>query len=112
VATTIRVGSATLVLLPVAAALGYYRNPVRVFGRDRRALVLVLLGSLVGPYLGIIFSLLAVAHTQVGVAATLMAMVPVVMLPISYFVSRERITWHAFLGAAVAVAGVGCLFLS
>jgi drug/metabolite transporter (DMT)-like permease len=112
VASTIRVGVSAAILLPLATISGHYRNPLRVFGRDRRALILVLAGSVVGPYLGITLSLLAVAYTQVGVAATLMAMVPVVMLPISRVLTGERVTWRASVGATAAVAGVGCLFLS
>ena len=49
---------------------------------------------------------------DVGVAATLMATTPIVMLPIVHFVQREPIGWRAVAGAVIATAGVGLLFLA
>ena len=72
---------------------------------------MVVLGSIVGPFLGISFSLLAIKHTAVGIAATLMATVPIMMLPLVRVIYRERLSWKAILGAIVAVIGVAVLFL-
>jgi drug/metabolite transporter (DMT)-like permease len=76
-----------------------------------RVVPLIALGALVGPLLGVSASLLAVQHAEVGVASTLMALPPVLILPISYFVFKERIGWQAILGTILAIAGVGILFL-
>lgn len=73
---------------------------------------LLALGALVGPLLGVSASLLAVQHAEVGVASTLMALPPVIILPISYFVFKERIGWQAILGTLLAIAGVAVLFLA
>jgi drug/metabolite transporter (DMT)-like permease len=73
---------------------------------------LLALGALVGPVLGVSSSLLAVQHTQVGVASTLMTLPPVIILPISYFVLREKIGWQAITGTILAIAGVAVLFLA
>lgn len=70
------------------------------------------LGALVGPVLGVTSSLLAVQHTEVGVASTLMALPPVIVLPISYFVFKEKTGWQAVAGTALAIAGVAVLFLA
>jgi drug/metabolite transporter (DMT)-like permease len=40
-----------------------------------------------------------------------MALPPVIILPVSYFVFRERIGWQAIFGTILAIAGVGILFL-
>jgi drug/metabolite transporter (DMT)-like permease len=48
----------------------------------------------------------------VGVASTLMALTPVIILPISHFVFKEKIGWQAMLGTALAIAGVAVLFLA
>ncbi len=77
-----------------------------------RALWLIALGALCGPVLGVSGSLLAIQHTEVGVASTLMAIMPVIVLPISYFVFRERFGWQAVAGTLIAIAGVGVLFLA
>jgi drug/metabolite transporter (DMT)-like permease len=72
----------------------------------------VAFGALFGPVIGVSASLLAVQHAEIGVASTLMALPPVLMLPISYFVFKERFGWQAIAGTLVAIAGVAMLFLS
>jgi len=69
-------------------------------------------GALIGPVIGVSASLLAVQHTSIGVASTLMALPPVFMLPISWLVFKERFGWQAVAGTLVAIAGVALLFLS
>lgn len=73
---------------------------------------LLALGALMGPVLGVSASLLAVQHAEIGVASTLMALPPVIILPISYFAFKEKIGWQAILGTMLAIAGVAILFLA
>lgn len=77
-----------------------------------RSLWLIALGSLIGPVLGVSSSLLSVQHIKVGVASTLMALPPVIVLPISYFVFKEKIAWQGVAGTFLAIAGVAVLFLA
>ena len=76
-----------------------------------RVIGLIALGALVGPVLGVSSSLLAVQHVEIGVASTLMALPPVILLPISYFVFKEKVGWQAVAGTILAIAGVAVLFL-
>ena len=76
-----------------------------------RVIGLIALGALVGPLLGVSASLLAVQHAEIGVASTLMALPPVLLLPISYFVFKEKIGWQALAGTVLAIVGVAILFL-
>ena len=76
------------------------------------AIRLLALGALVGPVLGVSSSLFAVQHTEIGVASTLMALPPVIILPISYFVFKEKIGWQAVAGTILAILGVAVLFLA
>jgi drug/metabolite transporter (DMT)-like permease len=76
------------------------------------AIRLLALGALVGPVLGVSASLLAVQNTEVGVASTLMALPPVILLPVSYFALKEKIGWQAVAGTFLAIAGVAVLFLA
>jgi drug/metabolite transporter (DMT)-like permease len=41
-----------------------------------------------------------------------MALTPVVLLPISHFVFKEKIGWQAIVGTVFAIAGVAILFLA
>ncbi len=88
-----------------------FKNPVRVYKNDRKALVSTLVGTILGPYLGITFSLIAIANTKVGIASTLMSLVPVIMLPLVKFYYKEDLSWRAISGAFFAVSGVAILFL-
>jgi drug/metabolite transporter (DMT)-like permease len=80
--------------------------------KQPKALPLLALGALVGPVLGVSASLLAVQHAEVGVASTLMALPPVIVLPISYFVFKEKVGWQAIAGTLLAITGVAVLFLA
>ena len=80
--------------------------------RNQPAMRLISLGSLFGPFLGVSFSLLAVQHTQAGIAATIMAIVPVLIIPPAVLIFRERINWKEITGALITVAGVMLFFLA
>ena len=69
------------------------------------------LGSFTGPFLGVSFSLLAVQHTDTGIAATLMALTPVMIIPPAILMKHEKIRVLEIIGAVVSVAGVALFFL-
>lgn len=111
VAACLRISVAVLILLPPAAITGYYPNPIKMLTQNRRVFVYLLIGSVFGVYLGLTLSLVAVAYAKVGIASTLTASSPVVMLPLVRIVHKEILSWKAIVGAFVAVAGVAILFL-
>ncbi len=110
VATLVRIVSSTIVIWPLAWLAGKFDNALAIYRKDRKALLLTLLGAFLGPFLGITLSLVSVANTTVGIAATLMATVPILMLPLVKYIQKDHISWRAVLGAAIAVAGVAILF--
>jgi drug/metabolite transporter (DMT)-like permease len=77
-----------------------------------RVIGLLALGAFVGPVLGVVSSLFAIQYVEIGIASTLNALTPVVILPISYFVLKEKVDWHAIVGTLLAIAGVAILFLA
>jgi drug/metabolite transporter (DMT)-like permease len=111
VATFVRAVAATLLLTPLNYFAGRFSKPVEVFSKNRKALNLTLLGAVLGPYLGVTFSLIAISYTNVAVAATIMSIVPILILPAVWILYHEHLSWRAIVGACVAVAGVGILFL-
>jgi drug/metabolite transporter (DMT)-like permease len=111
VATFIRLLSAVLLMLPVAVIMKRYKNPVKLFAKNLKAFRNTLTGTILGPYFGITFSLIAIENAKVGIAATLMSTVPILMLPIARFVFKERLNWRAIGGAVLAVVGIAILFL-
>ncbi|HTK82768.1 MAG TPA: DMT family transporter, partial [Bacteroidota bacterium] len=111
VATMVRVLASLLVLVPATFFLRKLKNPVVVFREDTRAFLLTLLGSILGPFLGVVGSIVAIQHTRIGIAATIMATTPVLMLPLLRIIHKEHISRRAYVGAFIAVGGVALLFM-
>jgi drug/metabolite transporter (DMT)-like permease len=79
--------------------------------KDLKAMKFMTLGSFTGPFLGVSFSLLAVQHTDTGVAATLMALTPVMIIPTAILLNKERIKLIEITGALISITGVAFFFL-
>lgn len=69
-------------------------------------------GAVVGPFLGMTLSMIAVADAQAGVAQTLMSLMPVFIIPLIWIIYGEKTNTRGILGAIVAVIGVAVLFLA
>ena len=108
--TLMRMLAAVVTLWIAAAFQGQARATVNAIRQQPAALRWVTFGALFGPVIGVSSSLLAVQHIEIGVASTLMALPPVFMLPISYFVFKERFGWQAIAGTFISMAGVALLF--
>ncbi|MBN1197784.1 MAG: DMT family transporter [Bacteroidales bacterium] len=77
----------------------------------RKAMLQMSVGSFFGPFLGVSFSLIAVKYASAGVAATLMSIVPVLIIAPSAIFLKEKITIKEIIGAIIAVGGVALFFL-
>ena len=64
-----------------------------------------------GPFVGVGFSLMAVQYTAAGIASTIMATTPILILLPSYYLFHQKITWKGFIGACISVVGVSLFFL-
>ncbi len=111
VATLVRIGSAVVIMLPIALIFRRYKNPFKLYYNDRKSFQLVSIGSVIGPYLGISLSFIAITHTNIGIASTLLSTVPIVMIPLNYFIYKEKLSYKSVIGAFIAVGGVSILFL-
>ena len=111
VATFVRIFSSVIIFLPVLLIFRKYNNPFKTYKNNIKALGSTLGGTVFGPFLGITFSMVAVANTNVGIAATLMSTMPVLMLPLVKYFYKDKLGWRAIMGAFITVAGVAILFL-
>ena len=110
-ATVIRIVSSLVLLIPIALIAGHYRAPIKTFREDMHSFRLTALGAVLAPILGISLSLVAIQHAHVGIAATLMSIVPILMLPLVHFIYKDPFRWKAIVGAVITVGGVAVLFL-
>jgi drug/metabolite transporter (DMT)-like permease len=79
--------------------------------RNGRVIAIVTFGAIVGPFVGVVFSMIALRYAPTGVVATIIATTPVLILPFSILLHHERVSLRAVGGAIIAVAGVALLML-
>ncbi len=106
----IRISAATIIMWLLAFSQKKAGVTVKAM-RDTKSALATFGGAFLGPYLGVWFSLIAVQYAYVGIAATLMALPPIFLIPLSRWIFKEKITVGALLGTIVAVAGVALIFL-
>lgn len=109
-ATWIRILVALILLWVFAAWKGQIRHTFRQW-QNQQALPAIIAGSVAGPFLGIWLSLIAVQLARLGIASTLMALPPVILIPVEYLVYRKPISLRGLAGTLAAFVGVSLLFL-
>lgn len=78
--------------------------------KDTQALLLIILGTIVLT-VGITFLVAAFNMINTGVASTISSMSPVIIIPISMIVFKEKVTFREILGAIISVLGIAIFFL-
>ncbi|MBO5546560.1 MAG: DMT family transporter [Bacteroidales bacterium] len=69
------------------------------------------LTTLFGPFIGVSLSLMAVQYARAGIASTLMALTPVLILFPYALIYKQKITPKEILGVIVSMTGVALFFL-
>lgn len=110
-ATLIRLLIAVVILWALAALRGQVRATLQQW-RDRKAFWAMMGGTISGPFLGIWLSMIAVQLARLGIASTLMALPPVILIPVEYLVYRTEVSARSLVGTIVAFAGVALIFLT
>lgn len=78
---------------------------------NKSAMGLSFIGAFFGPFAGVSLSLLAVQNTFTGIASTIMSITPILILPVSFFIFKQKVSIIEILGAIICVLGVSLLFL-
>ncbi len=76
---------------------------------DRKAMWCVFGATIFGPFVGVSASLLATQYTSTGIAQTLFALTPVLIIAPAAWIFHQRVTVREVVGAVISVCGV-CLF--
>jgi drug/metabolite transporter (DMT)-like permease len=82
---------------------------VLVAVRQGPVMAILGIGVLIGPLAGVAFNMVALRHAPTGVVSTIIATMPVLILPFSITMHHEKISLRTVVGAVVAVVGVGLL---
>ena len=78
---------------------------------DRKGVRAAILTTLFGPVLGVSLSLMAVQYARAGIASTLMALTPVLIILPYAIIHKQRVKPKELLGVAVSMLGVAMFFL-
>jgi drug/metabolite transporter (DMT)-like permease len=79
--------------------------------RDRRGSLALGGAILMGPFISVWISLIAIKNTEAGIAQVLLGMVPIFVVAPAWIVYKDRPTVISLLGILVAVVGGALLFL-
>lgn len=91
-----------------------YRKPTEQKNRPQMSKVFycILAGAVFGPVLGVWLGLISIKNIDTGIAATLMSISPILIIPFAKIFEKEEVTLRAVLGAAVSIVGVAILVLT
>lgn len=76
---------------------------------DRKAMWCVLGATVFGPFIGVSASLLATQYTSTGIAQTLFALTPILIIAPAALLFKQKVRVKEVIGAVISVGGV-CLF--
>lgn len=78
---------------------------------DRKGMSFAALTTFFGPFLGVSLSLMAVQYAKAGIASTLMALTPVLIIVPYALINKQRITAKEVIGTLITITGVALFFL-
>ena len=96
-----------LILLSIGKGLGSLRKAVT----DTKGMKYATLLTIFGPALGVSLSLMAVRYASAGIASTLMALAPVLIIAPDVLINKHKIKLKEIVGVLVSITGVAMFFL-
>jgi drug/metabolite transporter (DMT)-like permease len=109
-ATQIRIIAAMIGFAAVITVRKNWGN-LRSALKDCKAIRYISVGSFFGPFLGVSFSLLAIQYTSTGVSSTITSISRILIIPVSVFVFKEKVSVKEIAGALITIVGVAILFM-
>ena len=79
--------------------------------KDRVTMKYASVITLFGPAIGVSLSLMAVRYANAGIASTLMALTPVIIIVPDVLINKKKIRFKEIIGLAVSITGVALFFL-
>jgi len=96
------------------AAVILFSRRVRAVGqsfRDTRAMAWLTAGAVAGPFLGVGLALASLQHIPNATTMTILALLPVLVLPFAKYLLKEEVSPRAAFGAIIAFVGVALFFI-
>jgi drug/metabolite transporter (DMT)-like permease len=106
-ATWIRVLGATAGYFVFTFATGKLKenviNPIR---EDKSTIMKATLASIFGLVLSIVLVMWSISLCKVAIAQTILSLTPIVIMPVAYFLYKEKMTVQTFFAGIVSIFGV------
>ena len=109
-ATQIRIIAGTIGFIILISVVKRWPK-VKAAATDAKAMKFIGIGAFFGPFIGVYLSFLAITYTTIGIASTIMAIIPVLIIPPAIFLYKEKVTLKEFIGALISVGGVALFFV-
>ncbi len=78
--------------------------------KNMKGTIYIFIGAILGPVLGVMLALYAISKTKIGIATTITAISPILLIPLSAIIYKEKITVRMVIGTIVTIAGASALF--
>jgi drug/metabolite transporter (DMT)-like permease len=79
--------------------------------KDFKSMKAITIGTIFGPFIGVVLSLFAIQRTHTGVASALMALTPIIIIIPSAIMFKEKITAQQVVGAFISMVGAAIFFI-
>ena len=78
---------------------------------DRKAMWCALGSTILGPFIGVSASLMATLYTSTGIAQTIFALTPILIIAPAALLFHQKVTVREVIGAVISVVGVALFFV-
>lgn len=103
----------------VAGSLGFWLvmictqklHTLSIALKDSKGMKAAIGATLTGPFIGVSLSLMAVLYTEAGIASTLMALTPVLIIWPAHLLFKQKVRTLEVIGAIISVIGASLFFL-
>lgn len=75
-----------------------------------KGFLFIFIGAILGPVLGVMLALYAISRTQIGIATTITSISPILLIPLSALIYKEKVTIRMVAGTIITIAGASTLF--
>lgn len=79
--------------------------------KDTKAMRYITVGSFFGPFIGVSLTLLAIQYVPTGIVSTITSITPILLIPVSIIVFKEKIHLKEVIGAFISIIGISLLFV-
>ena len=78
---------------------------------DKKGMLFATLTTFFGPFIGVSLSLMAVQYAKAGIASTLMALTPVLIILPYAIINKQKVSLKEVIGTLITMVGVALFFL-